>query len=87
MTDMPEGGHIMALYAEHNHGQFPPEVMARVQLPAPVNELAVFCEILAEKARETGHEAYLNQEGGWLLIRKADRKLRTYSGHDKSPRS
>lgn len=64
----------MNFYAEHNHGQFAPEVMARVQLPAPVNELAAFCDMLFDKARETGHEAYLNQEGEWLLIRKEPKR-------------
>ena len=76
----------MNLYAEHNHGQFAPEVMARVQLPAPVNELAAFCDILAGQAREEGKDAFLKQEGEWLLIRKEDaRKLRTSCGHKKSP--
>jgi hypothetical protein len=76
----------MNFYAEHNHGQFESDVMARVQLPAPVNELAVFCDMLLAKARESGHEAFLRQEGCWLLIRKADaRKMRTSCGHKKGP--
>ena len=76
----------MNFYAEHNHGQLAPDVMARVQLPAPVNELAAFCDMLSAKAREEGKEAFLKQGGEWLLIRKADaRKMRTSCGHKKGP--
>lgn len=64
----------MNFYGEHNHGQFESDVMARVQLPAPVNELAAFCDILAGRAREEGKDAFLKQEGEWLLIRKEPSK-------------
>jgi hypothetical protein len=57
-------------HMERNEGQFPPDEMARIRVPAPVTDFVALLEALSKAAHAEGMEAFVTQEGQWFIIRK-----------------